>query len=289
MHPLTVVTILQNPIANISEAEDTMIGAEQLHSSMDDKFTQLQDDLRFRRSVPVNGNKTQVGSSTEYSWQRDILGIPRPTNKNNETELLWEYGQSTDCNLRPTSMDSNKPSFALYDYFTRRTADDCRTGSPLQGQYPTFYEGYYGIANGVSPEVSAKAPLEESKRFGAESARKSVVSQDEQRLAGSKKGATVFLKILATQLVSGTIIGRGGKGLNWFRRKSKVDDIMLSMPWELYPKTDYRTLFLKGSTKAIVKATCIIADLMLSKYTAQYSTTVVESDRMLVLVVLPLF
>lgn len=95
------------------------------------------------------------------------------------------------------------------------------------------------------------------------------------------KESYVFLKILATQLVSGTIIGRGGKGLNWFRRKSKVDDIVLSMPWEVYPKTEYRTLLLKGTLKSVIKATCIIADLMNSRY------SFMAEDNMMVMVVLP--
>ncbi|AFZ81676.1 hypothetical protein BEWA_010940 [Theileria equi strain WA] len=95
------------------------------------------------------------------------------------------------------------------------------------------------------------------------------------------KESYVFLKILATQLVSGTIIGRGGKGLNWFRRKSKVDDIVLSMPWEVYPKTEYRTLLLKGTLKPVIKATCIIADLMNSRY------SFMAEDNMMVMVVLP--
>ncbi|BAM41715.1 uncharacterized protein TOT_040000096 [Theileria orientalis strain Shintoku] len=95
------------------------------------------------------------------------------------------------------------------------------------------------------------------------------------------KDSFVFLKILATQLVSGTIIGRGGKGLNWFRRKSKVEDIVLSMPWELYPKTEYRTLLLKGSLKAVIKSTCIIAELMNSRY------SLLSDNTMMVMVVLP--
>ncbi|EAN32189.1 hypothetical protein TpMuguga_04g00835 [Theileria parva strain Muguga] len=95
------------------------------------------------------------------------------------------------------------------------------------------------------------------------------------------KESPVFLKILATQLVSGTIIGRGGKGLNWFRRKSKVDDIVLSMPWELYPKTEYRTLLLKGSVKSVIKSTCIISELMNSSYSLHTDNT------MLVMVVIP--
>lgn len=74
-----------------------------------------------------------------------------------------------------------------------------------------------------------------------------------------------FVKLLATQLVAGTIIGKGGKGLNWFRRKSGVEEIYLSMPWEVYPGTDQRVILLQGNQNAIVKGLNVIVDVIKDK------------------------
>ncbi|CCF75513.1 hypothetical protein BmR1_04g06580 [Babesia microti strain RI] len=100
----------------------------------------------------------------------------------------------------------------------------------------------------------------------------------------SKK--SMFLKILTTQIVSGTIIGKGGKGLNWFRRKSRVDDIHLSMPWEVYPGTEYRTILLRGTIKSVVKAVTMISDLMTHKSESEFCTQG-ASTCIFVLIVLP--
>ncbi|KAK1445132.1 hypothetical protein BgAZ_110380 [Babesia gibsoni] len=262
---------------------------ECLQNSMDAKFTQLQDDLRFRRCSNISDKTAQMVISGSQLWRDELAENRQAPIFSRNPEASWFGPLAAFANDDANTSDANETSLPLYSYISRRVSESYPTSSSFSKLLdPTINDNYFRSSSSAplqsfnflrKPDIHH--PLGSNWSFN--------IKHKENQFNEHKRGNNVFLKILATQLVSGTIIGRGGKGLNWFRRKSRVDDIMISMPWELYPKTEYRTLFLKGNTKAVVKATCIIADLMLSKYNTQYSTTSAASDRMIVLVVLPIF
>ncbi|CDR97387.1 hypothetical protein, conserved [Babesia bigemina] len=259
-------------------------------NAVDLKFSHAED-TRLRRRTPTSDGATVVGFSEQAPWRNGSSELRRGAESKRDAESPAEVTTKVDASMRSLSIDSDKSSCALYNYFSRPNGEGCTSLSSWNSNSTESlnFERYRDMMDDSATLRSPSASLEKELIHMVESAWKSAAPKRETAPVYQNKGKNVFLKILATQLVSGTIIGRGGKGFNWFRRKSKIDDILLSMPWELYPKTDLRTMFLEGTTAAVVKATCIIADLMLSKYAAQHSATVTQSDRMLVLVVLPLF
>ncbi|ORM39932.1 uncharacterized protein BXIN_1430 [Babesia sp. Xinjiang] len=225
----------------------------------------------------------------ESSWTQGHAEILRCFEQPEQAQQDLGDSFSIDSNLRSLTFEMETPNCPLYNYFGNKTP--VLTGkitSPRSQPTPNANnESYVGLLSPLTTIRTPSGSLEKELLHMVESAWKSTAPKRD--IVCPKKGKQVFLKILTTQLVSGTIIGRGGKGFNWFRRKSKIDDILLSMPWELYPKTDLRTMFLEGTTAAIIKATCIIADLMVCKYAAQNAATVSQTDKMLVMAVLPLF
>ncbi|GIX61115.1 RNA-binding protein Nova-1 [Babesia caballi] len=282
-----------NLFNNSSTEGETMASKDlKFQTPVDLKFSHGEDDAHNRRRNALADGATLLGYSEQAPWRCGSTEMRR-SEDSIYPDVLEDKRAAFEASLASLHDDSERSnSCAARNYFERNTSEVNANGTfELSGQYgndSACFSRYRDVLRGATTMRTSSVSLENELINMVESAWKSS-SPKRESAAQSKKGKNVYLKILATQLVSGTIIGRGGKGFNWFRRKSRVEDILLSMPWELYPKTDLRTMFLEGTTSAVVKATCIVADLMLSKYAAQHSAVVTQSDRMLVLVVLPLF
>ncbi|KAK2196331.1 K Homology domain [Babesia duncani] len=241
--------------------------------------TKSHDEQSMLMASHLSNNSAIWGMDNDYSWSSTLSETNKSCAAMNSI-LCDSFSTQLSCGNNVENNDCTKSPIPLYDYFDKDESPELFSNfgesTPKLMARPPGFSSYYDLLKNDVYSFRSE-PL-----FGDEELSKNQIFSQ-----STNKESHVFLKILATQLVSGTIIGRGGKGLNWFRRKSKVGDIMLSMPWELYPKTEYRTLLLKGTVKSVLKATCIIADLMLSKYSAQHPQTYTHSDKMIVMVVLP--